>query len=210
MGIFDFLKEKKPREVGYYLENIHERNQLDPRHFLKPSSDEISNLKIGDWVRLFFVLDQELENGCRAERMWVEITDIQSGEFTGILTNQPAFITTISIAAQIHFSAEHIASILLPEPSFDEKKLALISEDCINRGEINWAIRDGQIFNEQDSGWQFFTGLESDADKEDASKIHLLSLSKVLEIEPLLEGVLGKFGEAYYYHQELNKFVEDN
>ena len=40
--------------------------------FLIPSQKD-QQLKLGDQVRLIFVLDTVLENGCRAERMWVEL-----------------------------------------------------------------------------------------------------------------------------------------
>lgn len=62
----------------------------------------------------------------------------------------------------------------------------------------------------QDSGWQFFTGFESQEDLDDSSKITIaICLEDALEMEPLLETILDKNGEAYVYQAEQNAFVED-
>ena len=173
-----------------------------------PSQEEIDQLKLGDQVRLIFVLDTVLENGCRAERMWVELTEIRDGKFKGRLTNQPAYITSIQLGDELDFAQEHIASLMVPPLNLDTQKGAMITKDCFLRREINWAIHDVP-HNPQDSGWQFFTGFESQEDLDDPSKITIISLEEALEIEPLLETVLDKNGEAYVYQAEQNAFVED-
>ena len=94
MGLFDRFTDKK-KEIGFSLENVFAEHQKKPRHFLIPSQEEINQLRLGDQVRLIFVLDTVLENGCRAERMWVELTEICDEKFKGRLTNKPAFITSI-------------------------------------------------------------------------------------------------------------------
>ena len=77
-----------------------------------PSQEEINQLKLGDQVRLIFVLDTVLENGCRAERMWVELTEIRDGKFKGRLTNQPAYITSIQLGDELEFAT--LASLMVP------------------------------------------------------------------------------------------------
>ncbi|MES2455826.1 MAG: hypothetical protein V4594_09810 [Bacteroidota bacterium] len=65
---------------SYHLENIS--NQPDnARHFLKPSAKDLDGLKIGDLVRLFFVLDFKTKDNCRAERMWIEISEMEETGF---------------------------------------------------------------------------------------------------------------------------------
>lgn len=205
---FSNLSRENNETIGYTLEDVRAKNQNDLRHFLIPSQEEINGLKVGDQVRLFFVLDRDLGNGCRAERMWVEITQIGDGVFKGILTNQPAFITSIQIADELEFLPYHIASVLLPKPNFDESLGALITDDCLERREINWAVR-AESNNEKDSGWQFLTGYDGEDDLDDSSKINIISFEEALNIEPLLEPVLDKDGEAYFYQEESNFFVED-
>ena len=207
MGLFDLFKDKK-KEIGFSLENVQAEHHKNPRHFLIPSQEEINQLKLGDQVRLIFVLDTVLENGCRAERMWVELTEIHDGKFKGRLTNQPAYITSIQLGDELHFVQEHIASLMVPPLNLDTQKGAMITKDCFLRREINWAIHDAP-HHPQDSGWQFFTGFESQEDLDDSSKITIISLEDALEMEPLLETILDKNGEAYVYQAEQNAFVED-
>ena len=207
MGLFDLFTDKK-KGIGYSLEDVQAKHQKNPRHFLIPSQEEINQLKMGDQVRLIFVLDTVLENGCRAERMWVELTEIRDGKFKGRLTNQPAYITSIQLGDELDFAREHIASLMLPQLNLDTQKGAMITKDCFLRREINWAIHD-EPHHPQDSGWQFFTGYESQEDLDDPSKIAIISLEAALDIEPLLETVLDKDGEAYVYQAEKNAFVED-
>ena len=207
MGLFDLFTDKK-KGIGYSLEDVQAKHQKNPRHFLIPSQEEINQLKMGDQVRLIFVLDTVLENGCRAERMWVELTEIRDGKFKGRLTNQPAYITSIQLGDELDFAREHIASLMLPQLNLDTQKGAMITKDCFLRREINWAIHD-EPHHPQDSGWQFFTGYESQEDLDDPSKIAIINLEAVLDIEPLLETVLDKDGEAYVYQAEKNAFVED-
>ena len=207
MGLFDLFTDKK-KGIGFSLEDVQAKHQKNPRHFLIPSQEEINQLKMGDQVRLIFVLDTVLENGCRAERMWVELTEIRDGKFKGRLTNQPAYITSIQLGDELDFAREHIASLMVPQLNLDTQKGGLITKDCFLRREINWAIHD-EPHHPQDSGWQFFTGYESQEDLDDPSKITIISLEDALEMEPLLETVLDKNGEAYVYQAEQNAFVED-
>ena len=207
MGLFDLFTDKK-KGIGFSLEDVQAKHQKNPRHFLIPSQEEINQLKLGDQVRLIFVLDTVLENGCRAERMWVELTEIRDRKFKGRLTNQPAFITSIQLGDELDFAREHIASLMIPQLNLDTQKGAMITKDCFLRREINWAIHD-EPHHPQDSGWQFFTGYESQEDLDDPSKITIISLEDALEMEPLLETVLDKNGEAYVYQAEQNAFVED-
>lgn len=207
MGSFNLFTDKK-KVIGFSLEDVQAKHQKNPRHFLIPSQEEINRLKPGDQVRLIFVLDTVLENGCRAERMWVELTEIRDGKFKGRLTNQPAYITSIQLGDELAFAREHIASLMVPQLNLDTQKGAMITKDCFLRREINWAIHDVP-HHPQDSGWQFFTGYETQEDLDDPSKITIVSLEAALDIEPLLETVLDKDGEAYVYQAEQNGFVED-
>lgn len=210
MGLFNLFKKSSSKDrIDYTLENVVKRNQADPRHFLIPRSDELTHLTVGDMVRLIFRLNQPLENGCNAERMWVEISAITDGHYKGILTNQPQFITTINIMDELTFSEEHIATILTSGMSYDMAKLAIVSLDCLRRREINWAIRNEDLHHEKDSGWQFLTGYETAEEQEDPESARLMAVDDVLMIEPLLERVLEQAGQAYYYDRQLNQFVED-
>lgn len=212
MSLFDKsskAKEIKNEEIGFILENVAERNKLDARHFLKPSDDEIKQLAVGDIVKLNFLISKELENGCRAERMWVEIQEIDNDSFVGVLTNQPAFINTINAGDTINFSKDNIATVIVKNNPFDFSKMAVISNKAIENREINWAIRSDELNDEQDSGWSLFFGDEDDDYLNDYHNVTIISLENAMQIEPLLENVFTQNGEAYVFDRSLNMFVED-
>lgn len=212
MSLFDKsskTQEIENEEIGSILENVAERNKLDARHFLKPSDDEIKQLAVGDIVKLNFLISKELENGCRAERMWVEIQEIDKDSFVGVLTNQPAFINTINAGDTINFSKDNIATVIVKNNPFDFSKMAVISNKAIENREINWAIRSDELNDEQDSGWSLFFGDEDDDYLNDYHNVTIISLENAMQIEPLLENVFTQNGEAYVFDRSLNMFVED-
>jgi uncharacterized protein YegJ (DUF2314 family) len=206
VGLFNFKKRAKP---SYHLENISAAQQkAGARGFMKPTEEEIAGLKIGEMVRLFFVLDFETSDNCRAERMWVEISKIDGHNFKGYLTNQPVYIKDISIGDIVEFSGDNIATVLVAQ-RFDEKKKALVSKRAIEKREINWAVKDGP-HNEMDSGWQLFYGNEDDEYNSDISNITILALADILSFEPRLEDVFASEHNAFEWSENDIKFIEVN
>lgn len=202
---------KGNRTIEYCLENIKDRNQKDPRHFLKPTEEEIDELTVGDLVRLMFLLDKPLNNGCRAERMWVTIKEINPNHYVGILENQPYYITEITAGDEVRFMRYNIATLFTHwEERFDRQKQAIITRRALDKWEINRAIRTEELIDEHDSGWQFFYG---DEDREYINTPHtaiLITIEEALRIEPLLESIICKRGEVYRFDKARNAFVEDN
>jgi hypothetical protein len=204
VGLFNFIKKTKP---SYHLENIPAaQKKSGARKFIKPTSEEISSLKIGEKVRLFFVLDFETGDGCRAERMWVEISEIDGCNFKGNLANQPVYIKDISIGDIVEFSDDNIATVLVHQ-NFDEKKKALVSKRAIEKREINWVLKD-EPNNEMDSGWQLFYGDEDDEYNSDAANITILSLADILSFEPRLEDVFASEHNAFEWSENDMGFIE--
>jgi hypothetical protein len=195
--------------IDYTLENITLRHQEDPRHFLKPTDEELASIKIGDPVRLIFLLSEPTEEGCRAERMWLTVTEIHENGFLGKLTNQPTFITTLKTDDTVAFTKDHIATLLSQAAYFDLNQLAIISRKALNAREINYVFRADEFIDEKDSGYQFFFGDEDDAYLADPHHAVLISLEQALSFEPLLETVIGKEGTAYAYDEEIHSFVEE-
>jgi hypothetical protein len=191
---------------SYYLENIPEHAAANPRTFLQPTEQELNKLQKGKFVRLFFVLNFETADNCRAERMWVEIKDIEDDHFTGYLTNQPAYIQELHVGDVISFTKDHIASILF-KPFFDETKKALISLRALENRQVNWLLKDAPN-NPQDSGWQLFYGDEDPAYMEDISKIKIISLEEAMEFEPRLEKVFASQHHAFEWDQSQMDFIE--
>lgn len=207
MSILHMFGRNKPE---FHLENVIELNKQFPRTFLIPAKKEIDKLEISTLIKLIFIMEKPLKNGCRAERMWVKITSIGNGTFTGILNNDPYYLKSIKCGDEIAFKAENIAAIYVQEPPFNEKLFAIITKKALENRQINWVVRTDDLNNEQDSGWQLFYGDETPEYLDNTSNSAIVSLENVLSFEPLLEAVFCSSGYAYEYSESDNKFVEVN
>ncbi|SHL60618.1 hypothetical protein SAMN05444266_104144 [Chitinophaga jiangningensis] len=191
--------------ASYYLQDIRKEASLHPRHFLAPSPEEIASLQVGNMVRLFFVFNFQTADNCRAERMWVEISEINGETFKGYLTNQPHYIQELHKGDVISFTGSQIATILVA-PQFDENKKAIITLRALEKGEINWALC-AEPDNPEDSGWQLFHGDEDDAYLGNPDHAALISLAEVLHFEPRLESVFASEHAAFEWDPSINDFV---
>jgi hypothetical protein len=207
MGLIDMIRREK---AEFHLENIIEKNKLFPRTFLKPSPKEIESLQIGMLVRLIFILEKALKNGCRAERMWVKITNIKNDKFTGVIDNDPYYLKSIKRGDVILFDAFNIATVYVEGSTINEELYAIITKKALENKQVNWVIRTDDINNEQASGWQLFYGDESQAYLDEAKNATVISLKNVLSFEPLLEDVFCSSGNSFEYSKELNKFIGVN
>ncbi|MBP3965026.1 DUF2314 domain-containing protein [Paenibacillus lignilyticus] len=120
--------------MEWSLEDVEKTSLLNPNTFFIPSQKERKKQKSGDLVRLRFVLSHPSEDGPRAERMWVEITEkkLFSQKYKGILTNQPIYINSLHVGDKIEFQPKHIARIIIPkgDPCWLDigEKMALVSK----------------------------------------------------------------------------------
>jgi hypothetical protein len=192
----------------YHLEDVVLLNKQSPRTLLIPSIEEIKKIEIDTLVKLIFVMEKALKNGCRAERMWVKVKSIKDGVYTGVVDNEPYYLKTIKCGDIITFKAENIACIYGGKSNFDEKLFAIITKKALKNRQINWVVRTDDIHNEQDSGWQLFYGDESPEYLDESDNASIVSLENILSFEPLLEEVFNSSGLAYEYSQSDNKFIE--
>lgn len=195
-------------KFDFTLENAAQENRENPRTFMIPNKDEIDELEEGDLVKLIFLMDEPTEDGCSAERMWVNITEHNGDDFKGTLDNTPYFIKSIKEGDEISFKTENIACIYGGESEFDEEKFALISNKALENRQINYACKSDFIDNDEDSGWQLFYGDEEDDYVNDSDNISIIKLEEVLNFEPLLEDVFSSDWEQFEYSEEENKFIE--
>lgn len=209
MGIMEMFGRNKQE---YYIENVRKLNQQYPRTFLIPTQDEINKIEIGGLVKLIFTMKKTQKNGCKAERMWVEISEkineMNDIVFTGKLDNEPYYLKTIKCGDAIIFKAENIAGIYGGKSSFDENLFAIITKKALENRQINYVVKSNEIDSDQDSGWQLFYGDEDDAYLEDSGNASIISLEQALVFEPLLEYVFGEIGGSYEYSVRENKFIE--
>ncbi len=85
------------KEKSWTLEDAQKIADEFPYTFYKPSEKVISLLKEGCLVKLIFMFESDDPEALRAERMWVEITTIESDRYMGTLSNDPYHIKDIKI-----------------------------------------------------------------------------------------------------------------
>lgn len=96
--------------MTYTLMDGVERNKKHPTTFEIPSSAEKQTLKVGEYVKLGFVIDHP-DHGVCGERMWVKITKYKAGKGEGTLDNNPMAVE-LSHGAVVKFAAKNILDII--------------------------------------------------------------------------------------------------
>lgn len=203
--------------MEWNLEDVEKTSLLNPNTFFIPSQKERQKQKKGDLVRLHFVLKHPPEDGPRAERMWVEITEkkLFSQKYIGILTNQPIYIKSLHAGDKIEFEPKHIARIIIPkdDPRWLDigEKMALVSKKCMEEGGcVRWLYRETPD-REEDSGWRLFEGTESDEYNSDSSNIRVVNIYSLLDKDPsLITPLRGVFGTAFERENIKSRWIEIN
>lgn len=178
------------------LEDVEAAAREHPASFFIPSEAERHNQRIGDEVRLHFVLTESSPDKPRAERMWARIRDVQAGgsKYTGVLSNQPAHISGLNAGDTIEFEPRHIARTIIrnDDPRWIEcgEKSALVSK-LVFEGDktVRWAYRE-RPDREEDSGWRLFSGQETDEYPDDPSNISICRIYWLADFDPSLEDIL--------------------
>ncbi len=66
---------------SWKLEDAQKIAEEFPYTFYKPSSEVVSQLQVGNQAKLIFEFKSDDPEAPRAERMWVENTDVKDGVF---------------------------------------------------------------------------------------------------------------------------------
>ncbi|MED0666499.1 DUF2185 domain-containing protein [Bacillus badius] len=172
--------------MAWYLENVYERNKESPYTFYLPSSHVLEKLKAGDLVKLIFAAEEVAEDGFHAERMWVEIIQMNGETFIGKLENQPCRLP-LEAGTEISFGVENICDTEYEDPAasdwdiyFDTK--VIVSRDVLEKGEFNFMLRDDPA-EEMDSGWSILSGYEEDEFLSDPENFQVLAIGVILNID---------------------------
>jgi uncharacterized protein YegJ (DUF2314 family) len=197
---------------SWKLENAQKIADEFPYTFHKPSKEVVSKLNAGNQAKLIFEFESDDPEAPRAERMWVEITSVNDGVFSGYLDNDPRYIKDLKHEVPIEFSECHIIDTDLedPVPSIIEKyiKRCIVTNNILYEGRrVGYLYRE-EPDNNDDSGWRFTAGDESDEYMEDPDNSSYVSLSAVLReddgILPLLEREAG----AAFVKDDGGSFIE--
>lgn len=186
--------------------------------FSRSSPDAIAALKIGDAAKLGFKLNiPDAESGVETERMWVQIEMVDgSGGFLGRLLNAPRHIRDLAKGDAVRFSERHIMSTELDEQHPGEDSTSKYLVRCFASRKI---FQDGEkvavFFREApevrgDSGWRFFTGMETESYMAEPESMQYVSLGAVLRcgdaFVDLLESPVGSYFELNPATGEFEEF----
>lgn len=200
------------QKISWKLEDAQKIADEFPYTFHKPSKEVVSQLKEGNQAKLIFEFESDDPEAPRAERMWVEITSVNDGVFSGYLDNDPAYIKDLKHKDPIEFGECHIIDTDLddPIPSITEKyiKRCFVTHNILYEGrQVGYLYREEPDYDD-DSGWRFTAGDETDEYMEDSDNSSYVSLGAVLReddsILPLLECEAG----VAFVKDENGNFIE--
>lgn len=173
------------------LEDVSGRAVEAPYTFYLPSAELIAQFQVGDLVKLIFQCEIENEQGCSAERMWVEILSRDGDQFVGRLDNVPGYIPDLQINDEISFSSCHIIQSQRddPVPSLPNRYVerCFVSSAVLNDQRRVHALYREEVDAEgkerRFSGWTLMAGDETDEYCDDPENWHFVSLGVVLNID---------------------------
>ena len=187
---------------------LTDSEQLSKQHkytFYKPSREITKNLKVGNIVKLTFEFDSSNSEHPSAERMWVEITEINGEKFKGELDNHPFYLHELYVGDELVFEHKHIIDhdLEMSEPNLVNKyydRCFVTNKVLYDNAPINYIYREEPMEKDEerdyvDTGWRILSGDESDEYMDDSENISLVSLGAVLSKDDsfieLLESDIG-------------------
>ena len=172
---------------------LTDSEQLSKEHkytFYKPSREITKNLKVGNIVKLTFEFDSSNSEHPSAERMWVEITEINGEKFKGKLDNHPFYLHELYAGDELVFEHKHIIDhdLEMSEPNLVDKYIRrcfVTNEILYDKAEIKHFYKESPLEKEEneeyeDSGWRFFTGEETQEYVDNIENFSYVSLGAVL------------------------------
>ena len=95
--------------VTYTLDDGAQTHREFPDTFQIPSQAERENLKPGDLAKLIF----RISNGdeVNVERMWVQVLEVSSQSYVGVLDNDPYCTNEIRSGMKVQFHPDHVIQI---------------------------------------------------------------------------------------------------
>lgn len=152
--------------------------------FFKPSEADIAQIKPGENVKLVFDFSSLDPEAPEAERMWVIVEQIRpDGTFVGSLDNTPRWIKDLQPGDTIEFDARHIINTEHDNPDNIVNRYrdrCFVTNRILCDGHpIGYLYRE-EPDTEQDSGWRFLAGDESDDYMNGAENLAFVSIGAVL------------------------------
>lgn len=169
---------------SWKLDNADEIAAAHKYTFYKPSRETIALVKPGEVVKLIFSFESDDPDAPSAERMWVLVARVEpGGRFFGSLNNHPGWIKDLKEGDPVAFDASHIINT---EHDDSNNLVRRYVKRCFVTHRI---LRDdapvGCLYREEpecddDSGWRFIAGDETDEYMCDGDNSSYVSIGAVL------------------------------
>jgi hypothetical protein len=154
-------------EQRWWLDNAQKLNELHPDSFFIPPKERRDSLAPGDTVKLIFRFEP-MAPDASAERMWVDVRNVDGEHYVGELVNRPKYIRELSPGSIIRFGPEHIASFAVSEEEvgYDVEAWAAVSRRIRDAGAWpHFVYRNSpslRAAEDRDSGWQLWAQEDDD------------------------------------------------
>ncbi len=175
------------------LDDAERRHAEAPDSFFVPPPERRTGLRVGDVVKLLFVLEDPAAGGVdQVERMWVEIDTARGGHYQGVLLNRPVTNHALSPGCRVEFAPEHVAAIAVDSASlgYDPDRLIAVSRLVLEAGSRPGAMYWELAGDARDSGWQAFAGDETDDYLAEVTNCRMVDLGWFAERHPEIEPAL--------------------
>jgi hypothetical protein len=182
------------------LEDVEKTAGEHSDTFFIPSKKERTSQKVGDSVRLHFLLKDPSGDEPRAERMWVTVTQEQRflQSYKGVLQSPPVYIKNLKAGDEIVFKSCHVGQTIIKKGDprwIDSANLkTLVSRMTFEKNEFVRFLYRQKADRQEDSGWRMFTGHESKEYTDDPKNVRIVAVGYMLDrdpslLEPLKEGI---------------------
>ena len=195
------------------LENIEIAHQENPRTYSIPRSDQRYTLLPGQIVKLVFLLDMPVEGEPKAERMWVEVKEVNGSHYVGVLDNDPKHITNLKAGDIIEFGPEHIAALYktqqdLPLPY---GQYALVSRELLQEDAWPNRLIHEQPTDNNSSGWRLLKGDETEAELNSQESFVAYKVDDLLRYFRVLDSVLDEpVGTEWRWNTKVMEYQKQN
>lgn len=200
-------------EPSWKLEDAQQIADDFPYTFYKPSKEVVSQLSEGDVVKLIFSFDSDDSEAPSAERMWVIVKNINhDGSFKGILDSEPYHIKDLDCGDSVEFKVCHIIDTNLDDPvsALTEKyvKRCFVTNNILYDSEkVGYLYREEPDY-EDDSGWRFTAGNETDEYMDNPENSSYVSLAAVLREDDSIVELLEREIGVVFVRSDEGDFIE--
>ena len=200
------------KKKSWWLADAQKLADEYPYTFHKPSRQAVALLRPADEVKLIFQFEGNASDAPSAERMWVDITKIAGCRFEGVLDNDPAYIEDLQCGDPVKFEEKHIIQVSIddPVPSKTDRYLprCLVTHRVLYEGaQVAYLYREDPD-NDEDSGWRFMCGDESQEYLDDPGNISFVSLGAVLREDDRIVNLLDEpIGSSFLFDPVNGLFI---